>query len=243
MNDDEPLATPRMADREAVRPTGSLSDFFRVTSKDLLDYVFKHGLDAAELIAMVFFYLIFLFLGSRKLESRVRKAFPGERGERILLIGQGITESMERFMVVKSVVGLGMGTTAGIIMYLFGLDHWLLWAFLFFAANYITYIGSIVACVPPIVLAFLDLSSPFAAIALGVMIVLNRLFWIDYVEIRMSGRQLNLDPTLLFLWLSYWGWSWGVLGLILAYPMMAAVKIVLWHLEGSAGWAILLSEE
>ena len=59
-------------------------------------------------------------------------------------------------------------------MYLFGLDHWLLWGFLFFALNYITYIGSIVACVPPIVMAYLDLESPVVATVLSVLIVVNR---------------------------------------------------------------------
>jgi predicted PurR-regulated permease PerM len=67
--------------------------------------------------------------------------------------------------------------------------------------------------------------------------------WIDFVEVRSSGRQLNLDPTLMFLWLAYWGWVWGVLGLLLAYPMLAAVKILLSHVKGAEGWAVLLSDD
>ena len=59
----------------------------------------------------------------------------------------------------------------------------------------------------------------------------------------MSGKQLNLDPALLLLWLSYWGWTWGILGLILAYPMMAALRIEIGHLGGMHGWALLLSDE
>jgi predicted PurR-regulated permease PerM len=65
--------------------------------------------------------------------------------------------------------------------------------------------------------------------------------WIDWVEIRLSGKHLNIDSVLLFLWLAYWGWSWGVLGLILAYPMIASLKIVLEHLEAPRG--LLMSEE
>ena len=59
----------------------------------------------------------------------------------------------------------------------------------------------------------------------------------------MSGQQLNLDPTLMFLWLAYWGWVGGVLGLLLAYPMLAAVKIVLTHIDGGEGWAVILSDK
>jgi predicted PurR-regulated permease PerM len=191
----------------------------------------------------VFCYLVFLFLGSRKLKARVLRAFPGERGGRLVAIGEGITESMERFMVVKTATGVGMAVSAGMIMYVFGLDHWMLWAFLFFAANYITYIGSMAACIPPLFMAYLDLDSAAMATLLSTLIVLNRVFWIDFFELRLSGKQLNLDPTLLFLWLSYWGWAWGILGLILAYPMLAAVRITLEHIGGLRGWALLLSDE
>jgi len=216
---------------------------FRISSQDVLDYVFSHGLHVAELFVVVFCYLVFLFLGSQKLKARVLRAFPGERGSRLVAIGEGITESMERFMVVKTAAGVGMAVSAGMIMYLFGLDHWMLWAFLFFAANYITYIGSMAACIPPLVMAYLDLDNAAMATLLSALIVLNRVVWIDFFELRMSGKQLNLDPTLLFLWLSYWGWAWGILGLILAYPMMAALRITLEHLGGLQGWALLLSDE
>ena len=227
-----------------IRPARTtLTDQFRITSQDVLDYVFSHGLHVAELFVVVFCYLVFLFLGSRKLKARVLRAFPGERGLRLVAIGEGITESMEQFMVVKTAAGVGMAVSAGMIMYLFGLDHWMLWAFLFFAANYITYIGSMAACIPPLVMAYLDLDNVAMATLLSALIVLNRVFWIDFFELRMSGKQLNLDPTLLFLWLSYWGWAWGILGLILAYPMLAAVRITLEHLGGLQGWALLLSDE
>lgn len=219
------------------------TDIFRGASKQAIDYVFAHGLEFVEVFTLVLIYLIFLFMGSRRLPGKIARAFPGQRGEKLLQIGTGIAESMERFMAVKTIVGLGMGATAGLIMAALGLDYWLLWAFLFFAANYITYIGSIAACVPPILLGFVALDSTGAAVLLAVLLVVNRLVWIDFVEIKMSGQQLNLDPTLIFLWLAYWGWMWGVLGLLLAYPMLAAVKIVLTHVKGAEGWAILMSEE
>ena len=240
-SDDDVVSHPRTGGD--VRGHTSLTDLFRITSQDVLKYVFSHSLDVAELIVAVFCYLVFLFLGSRKLKARMLRAFPGERSKRLVAIGDGITESMERFMVVKTAAGVGMAVSGAVIMYGFGLDHWMLWAFLFFAMNYITYIGSAAACVPPIVMASLDLDSPAMAALLSTLIVLNRIFWIDFFELRVSGKQLNLDPTLLFLWLSYWGWAWGILGLILAYPMLAAVRIMLEHLGGLHGWALLLSDE
>lgn len=98
------------------------------------------------------------------------------------------------------------------------------------------------ACVPPIVMAFPGLH-PLAATAVAGLLVLNRLVWIDFVEVRTAGRHLSLDPVVVFLWLAYWGWVWGVVGLLLAYPMLAAVRVGLLHFEATRGWAILLGDE
>lgn len=234
---------PRAGTESVRRDDGLYTDMFRGASKQAIDYVFEHGLEFAEVFTLVLVYLLFLFMGSRRLPGKIARAFPGKRGEKLLQIGTGIADSMERFMAVKTIVGLGMGATAGLIAAAVGLDYWLLWAFLFFATNYITYIGSIAACIPPILLGFVALESTGAALVLAVLLVVNRMVWIDFVEIKMSGQQLNLDPTLMFLWLAYWGWVWGILGLLLAYPMLAAVKIVLTHIKGGEGWAVLLSEE
>ena len=219
-----------------------LKDFVAGGAKDLIDYVFRHSLDMAELLILVLVYTIFLSLGRHQLQARVLRAFPGDRGRRLLAIGDEIGTSMEKFMTVKTLVGAGMAASAAAILLWFRVDHWLLWTCLFFVANYVTYIGSIAACVPPIVIAFLDLPNPATASGVALLLIVNRLVWIDFVEVRLAGRELSLDPVLVFLWLAYWGWVWGILGLLLAYPMLAAVKIVLSQVEGWEGWAILMGD-
>jgi predicted PurR-regulated permease PerM len=221
----------------------SLEEIIKVSSADVFSFVFSRGVGVVEFLVMTSFYLLFIFLGAPNLEARLRRAFPAERADEVLAIARRIAAAMEQFMKVKTVVSAGMGATAALLMYLFGLDYWPLWAICFFALNYVTYIGSIVACAPPALLAYLDLDSAVAATVLAGLIVLNRTVWVDYIETKLSGKRLNVDSILLFLWLAYWGWAWGVLGLILAFPMLTSVKIVLEHLEGTKGWAVLMSEE
>jgi predicted PurR-regulated permease PerM len=220
-----------------------LAEMFTLSSKEIFKYLFEHGMGALELWTMTFFYLLFLLLGADRLPQRVRRAFPGPRAEQILSVVGNISQGMERFMQVKTVVSIGLGASAAVLMYAFGLQGWLLWGIVFFALNYITYIGSFIACVPPAVLAFLELENPLAAVVLAGLVVLNRFVWIDYIEIRLAGKHLNIDSILLFLWLAYWGWVWGVIGLIIAFPMVTSLKIVLEHLEDTASWAILMSDE
>lgn len=221
----------------------TLSDLFTESTTEVFRYVFESGLGLIELLTLTFFYLLFMLLGATRLTERVRRAFPGERGERVLTITNTIGDGMERFLKIKTQVSLGLGVSSAIIMYLFGLKGWLIWGLLFFLFNYITYIGSLAACVPPIALAYFDLGNPITATILAALIVLNRFIWIDYVEIKLSGRHLNIDSVLLFLWLAYWGWMWGVIGLILAFPMLTSLKIVLEQIESTKRWAVLMSEE
>jgi AI-2 transport protein TqsA len=223
-------------------PSAALREFFQGSSRVVLDYVFRHSLDIVEPLVLVLVYFLFLFAGSRKLSARTMRAFPGEQGRRILQIEDGITDSMERFMAVKTLVGIGMSLLAACIMAFAGVDHWLLWSVAFLLSNYVTYIGSAAACVPPIIMAFLGLH-PLAATAVAGLLILNRFVWIDFVEVHVAGKHLSLDPVVVFLWLAYWGWVWGVVGLLLAYPMLAAVRVGLLHFEGTRGLGILLGDE
>jgi predicted PurR-regulated permease PerM len=150
---------------------------------------------------------------------------------------------MNRYLTVKTGVSFGLGATAGLLGYFFGLDFWMLWGLLMFFSNYITYIGSIVGLIPPVALAFVQFSNPWAATTLALLLVAARVFWIDYVEIALSGKHLNVSPLVLLLSLAFFGWLWGVVGLLLAVPLVTAVKIVLLSVQRTRHFGILLSED
>jgi predicted PurR-regulated permease PerM len=221
----------------------SLQELFELSWQQFFKYVFGTTLGFVETSFLVLFYLLFIFVEAEKLPKRVRRAYPPEAAAKILHIGRNIEDGIKRYLVLKTGVSLGLGITTGVLAYLFGLDFWPLWAVLMFLANYITYVGSIVALVPTIALAYLQFTSPVAATVLAVLLVLNRLFWIDYVEIRFSGKHLDISPLLLLVALALFGWLWGVVGMVLAVPLVTAAKIVLFNFERSRHFAILVSEE
>jgi predicted PurR-regulated permease PerM len=221
----------------------SLEQLFEVSWREFFGYVFGTAMGFVETWVLVLFYLLFLFVEAEKVPRRVRRAYPPESADKILLIARNIDEGIKRYLVVKTGVSLGLGLTTGLLGYAFGLDFWPLWAVLMFLANYITYVGSIVALVPPIVVAYLQFTSPVGATVLAALLVLGRVFWIDYVEIRFSGKHLDISPLLLLLALALFGSIWGVTGMVLAVPLVTATKITLFNFEGSRHFAILVSEE
>jgi predicted PurR-regulated permease PerM len=220
-----------------------LGQLFDATWKNIARSAFGTALGVVEVAVMVVFYLLFLFLEAQELPKRVRAAYPAEQADKILRIGMNVRDGINRYLSVKTAVSFGLGATTGLLGYLFGLDFWPLWAVLMFLSNYVTYVGSIVALVPPIVLAFLQFSDWIPAAVFAVLLVLLRFFWIDFVEIRFSGKRLNLSPFLLLFSLAVFGWMWGVVGMVLAVPLVTVTKIILLNFENTRHWGMLISEK
>jgi predicted PurR-regulated permease PerM len=232
-----------LLDRLGEKNTRAITDLFEQSTQFIIRSAVPATMSVAEGAVVVFFYIVFMILNGQKLGRRIRRAFPADRAHKVLLIGEKINLGMQQYMKVKTLTSLGLAATMAPIMWLFGLQYWLLWAFLFFALNYITYLGALVALIPPILLALLQFDEPWTALIMGALLIVNRLLWIDYFEVRFSGKQLNLDPLLVLLSLVYWGYFWGVIGMILAVPMLTSLKIILANIESTKHWATLLSDE
>lgn len=221
----------------------SLTQFFDVTEGDVFEFALGTTLGFLEVSLMVMFYLYFIVMETRRLPERVLKAYDPAAANQILMVAHNISGGIKQYLLVKTMVNLGIALSTAILLYLFGVQFWPLWAVLAFLANYITYIGSLVALVPPIILAFVGIPSVNAAMVLSITLVANRLFWVDFVEIRLSGRALNISPLILLLSIAFWGWLWGVIGMVLAVPLTTFLKIVLANFENTRALAILISEE
>jgi len=220
----------------------SLQELLNFSSGDLIKQAATHTLDFTEVAVLAVFYLLFIFMEANKLPQRIDRALKPGAAERTRQVMKNIDDGIKGYLVVKTGISLGLGITTGLLCYFFGVDFWPLWALVMFLGNYITYVGSIVALVPPIVLAFLQLSPITATVFAGVFTGV-RFLWIDYLEMRFSGKQLNISPLILLLSLAIFGLLWGVVGMVLAVPIVTATKIILFNFQSTRHLAILGSEE
>jgi predicted PurR-regulated permease PerM len=128
------------------------------------------------------------------------------------------------------------------MLWAFGLDFYLLWGVLAFLLNYIPNIGSIIAAVPAMSLAVLQLGFPSAgAIGLGFMLI-NTIMG-NVVEPRYMGRGLGLSTLVVFLSLIFWGWLLGTVGMLLSVPLTMILKIALENSSEGHWFSVLLSAE
>jgi AI-2 transport protein TqsA len=139
------------------------------------------------------------------------------------------TRDIQRFLAIKTVVSLATGVLAGFLCWAAGLDFYILWGILAFALNFIPVIGSIVAGVPPTLLALITTGLPTAVIVAGGYLLINNALG-NFLEPLLVGRRFGVSTLVVIMAVMFWGWMWGPLGMLLAVPITMLLKVVL---EGS----------
>ncbi len=223
----------------------SLSDF---NPRDALSQVaplLSTGFDSlVSLLSngfMILLFLIFMLAGSGSLTAKVAMAFPPERARAVAEVIGHIDDRVRRYMLVKTLVSALTGALVAGILAILGVDFALLWGFLTFLLNFIPNVGSLFATVFPVLIALLQFDSPVTALlALVLLIVVQNLVG-NVLEPKLMAFSLNLSPLLILASLIFWGWLWGVWGMILAVPLMSMIKIVFEQFDELRPYAMLMS--
>ncbi len=150
------------------------------------------------------------------------------------------TRSLRRYIGFKTLISLGTGVIITIWVSILGVDFPLLWGLLAFLLNFIPTIGSIIASLPAILIALVQLGPAYAGlVALGYLVT-NILIG-NILEPRIMGYSLGLSTIVVFISLLFWGWVFGFAGMLLAVPLTMTVKIALESSKKSKDLALLMS--
>lgn len=150
--------------------------------------------------------------------------------------------SVNNYLAIKTLVSIATGVCVSLMLWILGLDFFLLWGVLAFLLNYIPNIGSIIAAVPAMSLAVLQLGPATAGfIGLGYLTI-NTVMG-NVVEPRYLGRGLGLSTLVVFVSLIFWGWLLGTVGMLLSVPLTMIIKIALESSSEGRWFAVLLSSE
>jgi predicted PurR-regulated permease PerM len=113
------------------------------------------------------------------------------------------------------------------VLTLIGVDFAVTWGALAFFLNFIPTVGSIVASIPPVLLALVQYYPSFwPAVITLVSVTTIQMGMGNALAPKILGDQLNLSPVVVLLSLLFWGWLWGIVGALISIPIAAAIKIV-----------------
>jgi predicted PurR-regulated permease PerM len=153
-----------------------------------------------------------------------------------------ITNDVKRYMAKKTLISLATGVCIAIWLAVLGVNYPLVWGLLAFLLNYVPNIGSIIAAIPAILLAFVQLGVSSALFAGLGFLVVNAVIG-NLIEPRFMGRALGLSTLVVFVSLVFWGWVLGPVGMLLSVPLTMTVKIALQSNDDTRWIAILLGSE
>ena len=185
---------------------------------------------------LILLAVAFLLLESLELPDKIRRAFRDPDSG--FALGQ-FTESVHRYLAAKTLTSLLTGMLVAGWLALLGLDHAILWGLVAFLLNYIPNVGSILAAIPAVLLAWLQLGAAMTVpVILGYLVINTAIGQI--LEAHLLGRRLGLSVLVVFLSLVFWGWLLGPVGMLLSIPLTVIVKLGLESSPATQGAAILL---
>ncbi len=186
---------------------------------------------------LVFFTVLFILIEASGFPDKLQAAFPNP--EKTLGHFKAITTSVNQYMAVKTIFSLATGLSIWGLLSLIGIDFAPTWGLLAFLLNFIPSIGSIIAAVPAILLAFIQCGFPSALLTLLAYLLVNVLFG-NILEPRFMGRRLGLSPLVVLVSLLFWGWVLGPIGMVLSVPLTMIGKIALAANDDTRWLAVLL---
>lgn len=152
-----------------------------------------------------------------------------------------VVRQVQRFLAIKTLTSLMTGVLIGIAAWVMGISGAVLWGLLAFLLNFIPNIGSIVAALPPVLLALVRFGVVGAGIMAGVCLAVN-IFVSNIVEPPLMGRRLGLSTLVVFASLVFWAWVLGPVGMLFSVPLTAAAKIALENTQDLRWVAVLLDK-
>ena len=150
-----------------------------------------------------------------------------------------ITYGIKHYMMIKTLTSLGTGILIAIWLAIIGVDFPILWGMVAFLLNYIPNIGSVIAAVPAVLLALIQLGI-FSSLHTIIAYVMVNVLMGNVIEPRVMGKGVGLSPLVVFSSLVFWGWVLGPVGMVLSVPLTMIVKIALEHNADTRKIAVLL---
>jgi AI-2 transport protein TqsA len=193
--------------------------------------------DAVSAFVLVLLFLVFLLIEAARFPSKLRAAI-GDPSFDLAHFGR-ILQEVQSYLALKTAVSLLTGVLVGTAAAALGVDFALLWGLLAFLLNFVPSIGSIIAAIPAVLIALLQLGPGTAAILAGCYLAVNVLLG-NVVEPALLGRRLGLSTLVVILSLVFWGWVWGPIGMLLSLPLTLSAKIALERSDEFRWLAVLM---
>ncbi len=194
-------------------------------------------------IGVLFLTVLFLTHGDSVLRKLVRLAPQLRIKKDIVDATRSAQRELSRYILTVTLVNLALGGAVALALWLLGVEQPLLWGGIAAMVNYAPYLGMAIMVAVLIVVGFVQFDTVGMALSVpGVYIVLN-LIESEIITPLVVGRSMQIDPLVVILALLILGWMWGLVGILIAVPVLTCFKIIADKIPGLAPVAQLIGHE
>lgn len=155
-------------------------------------------------------------------------------------IVQQIQSDLSRYMLTISATSVALGAATAAWLWYLGVDDPVLWGVLAAALNMTPFIGPLVTALLLGLVGLSEFTTPGTAVLPAAGFLVLHTIESQVLTPLVLGKTMKINPLAIILWLMIWGWLWGVVGLLVAVPMLVCLKIVASRVEGWNAWSRLL---
>ena len=191
---------------------------------------------------MVLIVTSFLLVEQRDFRVKLESAFPDRIACKISEVLGGITRQVSRYLLLQFVISFATGVCVWLALWAIGIEFALIWGVLAFVLNFIPTIGSIIASIPPVLMALVQYApdSYWQSFATAIALFAIQMTIGNVISPRVMGNHLDLSPVVVLVSLLFWYWIWGPAGAFLSVPITASIKIVCDNIATLAPIGVLL---
>ena len=195
---------------------------------------------ASAVLSLILLY--FLLVYDQIFIAKLVKLLPTLSDKKAAVgIAYDIESQVSRYLFTVTAINVCLGVAVGTAVGLLGLRNPVMWGVMVALLNFVPYLGALTGIICMTIGAVLSFDSfgyalIFPAVYLGFGVLEG-----SFITPWVMGRSLTLNPVIILLSLTFWGWMWGIVGIILAVPILAAFKIFCAHIEPMEPLAEFLS--
>jgi len=191
-------------------------------------------------ILLILFTVMFILLEASGFPAKMRSVLDNPKAAFPHVTG--FVNDIKRYMVIKTLINLIAGVLTALWLFVLGVDYPVLWGFLAFLLHFIPSVGSVIAAIPAVLVALIQLGGGSALMTAAGYLVIGTVIG-NIVEPRIMGRRLGLSTLVVFLSLVVWGSLLGVIGALLCVPLTMTLKLACETNEETRWIAVLLGPD
>jgi AI-2 transport protein TqsA len=199
--------------------------------------------DTLSTAAVVGLYLLFILLEAGRFPDKVRRAFAGPRAERIMVTFERVSRGIADYLSAKVKASLILAVPVFVVLMSFQTPLALGWAVFTFFCNFVPYLGSVAGYGVPTLFVLVKFGFGWEFLTIAILLLAIHATSASVIEPAIIGRAVGVSPVVILFALAFWGYCWGITGMLLAVPLTVMLKIVCEHLDATRPLAKLVSDE